>query len=917
MHHTHVSPSPCPSPDALLELARGTAAPDALAKGQAHLAECSSCRAALASVLAPSETVRLGGRFRLVEKLGAGATGEVWSAVDEQLERMVAVKRLRLPTGAPGFALRLVREARTLARIAHPNVLQVLEVGLDAQRAPFLVCELASKTLADALATKPGWEPVVRWFLDAARGLAAAHEAGIVHRDFKPANVLMLNGVVKVADFGLATQADAWEPAPPGELLGALSLTASGAVVGTPAYLAPELRAGEAGGPASDQYAFALSLVEGLTGTRLAPGAALPPLPGPRALRKAVERALAIDPTQRHPSMHALADALESALGAKRRRQLVVGGSLLAVLAIGAYPAALGWQKARACSDGPQVWKRLGPGDAVTALEQALGEGEVLARAKTRLQRFEAAWRSAWVASCEDQETGSGAVDSPQERRHCLEADASLLASAVSMAGLHAKAHPDRVVPALDAVPAPGQCLSAGRGLEPRLSASADTAMSREVDALYGLRSLDELDAAEKEAATLLERARQEKRGALEAELGAVLGLTLYLEGRGEAALPILREAVLASERAGVDVVRLKALTHLAFIHSESLNRHEEAQALMSQALALVERLTPGQRDDNVEYVRGMMLLAQYKGAEAEAVLSQVPALMEGRGRSPADRIQVMLAWSESLSRLHREHDAVPKLQAAMQLGEESYGADAYVTGLARMHLAHTLGKLGRSREALPLFERVLEHDRGSIPINRLSSQRMKALLLARLGRLEDARKEIDDVVAKTTVQVDPGAVARPQFQRALMQVALMQGDLATAEAAATHELEYLRAVIAGRHQRAGEAYCDQAEVALAKGEPERAAALVRSAAASFPPNALSSLGGLCAWRWRLEVTQGAERLAVAAQVVKLTEGNQELVPRLARARALELQHAPKATLLATLEGLEHPDAEAMRRRAQ
>jgi serine/threonine protein kinase len=222
---------------------------------------------ALAAVLAPQV-----GRYRLSRALGAGAMGEVWAAHDPQLDREVAVKILRVEASdAPDVAERLLREARALARLDHPNVVRVYDAGEEGGR-PFLVMALVEgRTLRAWLnerARPPG--EILEVFQGAGRGLAAAHRAGIVHRDFKPENVFIDGAMrVVVGDFGLARQGAAPdEPAAPGAEARPPTVTRTGAFIGTPAYMAPEQLAQKPADARSDQFAFAVALWEALSGRR-------------------------------------------------------------------------------------------------------------------------------------------------------------------------------------------------------------------------------------------------------------------------------------------------------------------------------------------------------------------------------------------------------------------------------------------------------------------------------------------------------------------------------------------------------------------------------------------------------------------------------------------------------------------------
>jgi predicted Ser/Thr protein kinase len=286
------------------------------------------------------------GRLRLERVLGSGGMGVVHAAFDPDLERRVAVKLLH--ASSSDARARLLREARAMAKLSHPNVITVFDVGT-ADGVDFVTMELIDGvTLKDWFSTaKPTWREIVRAFIAAGRGLAAAHDAGLVHRDFKPANVLRSNaGKIVVTDFGLsrATEGDVDPLAATGAISGPATRTQTGAVLGTPAYMAPEQWTGANVGPASDQFAFCVALWEALAGGRpyrgdtldeiktgvLAGPEKLPSEALPRPVRAIVLRGLATDPERRWPSMHALLDALERRL-ARRRRMI----SLAAALAVG------------------------------------------------------------------------------------------------------------------------------------------------------------------------------------------------------------------------------------------------------------------------------------------------------------------------------------------------------------------------------------------------------------------------------------------------------------------------------------------------------------------------------------------------------------------------------------------------------
>jgi serine/threonine protein kinase len=278
---------------------------------------------------APAPPQRVG-RYALTRAIGQGAMGVVYEAHDPDLRRRIAVKLLDPsgPAGDRGEA-RLLREAQGLAQIAHPNVISIFDVGTSDGRT-FLAMELVEGgSIGEWLRAAPrSWQEVLGVFIAAGRGLAAAHAAGLVHRDFKPANVLIgRDGRPRVTDFGLVRRGGSTDGAMPalGDDVPTV-LTVPGSLVGTPAYMAPEQIWGDTADHVSDQFSFCVALYEGLAGTRPYAGSnvaqilveidagriAPPPASGvPPRIWQTVSRGLRAAPAARFPSMDALLLELE------------------------------------------------------------------------------------------------------------------------------------------------------------------------------------------------------------------------------------------------------------------------------------------------------------------------------------------------------------------------------------------------------------------------------------------------------------------------------------------------------------------------------------------------------------------------------------------------------------------------------
>ena len=353
----------CPDESDLVAFADGLldgAARDTMA---AHLDDCEDCATLVAVAVrrtapaaASDATLPRGftlGRYIVVDRLGEGGLGVVYSAYDPQLDRRIAVKVLKQAANA-----RFEQEAKALARVAHPNVVAVYDAGV-AEGHAFIAMELVDGvTLRAWLAATPRTWPEIRdVFVAAGRGLQAVHDAGLVHRDFKPGNVLVAaDERVRVLDFGLARLTDGRREPPLSDAsVGARSdgITPSGYVLGTPAYISPEQVEGGAVDSQTDQFSFAVALYEALFGVRpfpaddlrtrseavrrqeLAPSRS--DLRVPARLREAVLRGLAADPGDRYAAMAEFIDALSFDAPARRRlRSSLLALALIGVGAVGA-----------------------------------------------------------------------------------------------------------------------------------------------------------------------------------------------------------------------------------------------------------------------------------------------------------------------------------------------------------------------------------------------------------------------------------------------------------------------------------------------------------------------------------------------------------------------------------------------------
>jgi predicted Ser/Thr protein kinase len=314
-------------------------------------------------MLAAGATV---GRYVVSKLIGSGGMGVVYLARDPTLNRSITLKLLRTDRhGDKSAQAALLREAQAMAQLAHPNVVTVYDAGTFRSQVFVAMEFVEGETLGQwLLRTRPSWREVLRAFLQAGSGLAAAHARGIVHRDFKPANVLVAaDGRVRVTDFGLAraVHTESGERCDPSSGTSALTdwniamtLTETGAIKGTPAYMAPEQFRSRPSDARTDQFGFCVALYEALYGHRpfhsqslvrdvLAGAVRPPPVASrvPRSLRTIVLRGLRVEPDERYASMEQLLKRLEEHLVRTRRtRALAVAALVGASVIIGLYVRA-------------------------------------------------------------------------------------------------------------------------------------------------------------------------------------------------------------------------------------------------------------------------------------------------------------------------------------------------------------------------------------------------------------------------------------------------------------------------------------------------------------------------------------------------------------------------------------------------
>jgi tetratricopeptide (TPR) repeat protein/predicted Ser/Thr protein kinase len=403
---------------------------------------------------ATAESPRIG-RFPILRVLGRGGMGVVYSAFDEELGRRVAIKLLRATDEHVSEGrIRMLREAQAMARLSHPNVAHIYEVGETDGQVYIAMEYIQGETLRAWTKRQPRtWREVVAMYLQAGRGLAAAHAAGLIHRDFKPDNVLVGDdGRARVVDFGLA-RAHEGGPAPDlastGEFAapvdGASSLdvalTEVGTVLGTLAYMAPEQHRGEPADARSDQFAFCVALWEGLYGQRPFAGRTSDALAAememgvlrepprvrvPAAVHALLRRGLAPHPRDRWPSMDALLAVLAVDPAARQRRRVAVAAAATALVGLAAGVVHARVIDGRRCLGRADEVAAIWSDERREAVRSAISStgtsyaAELATRVTAGLDDYTRAWLGVATEACESHRTGAQSDEYHAVREVCL-----------------------------------------------------------------------------------------------------------------------------------------------------------------------------------------------------------------------------------------------------------------------------------------------------------------------------------------------------------------------------------------------------------------------------------------------------------------------------------------------------------------
>ena len=658
-------------------------------------------------------------RYLLLEELGKGGMGVVVAAYDPDLDRKVALKFLHRGELSTSGQARLLREAQAMAKLAHPNVVTVFDVGVH-DGAVFIAMELVGGgTLKEQVkAGARSWEELWPLFRQAASGLGAAHDAGIVHRDFKPANVLLDDaGRARVTDFGIARALGGDDTEPSTESSAKAfdaSLTETGAVVGTPGYMAPEQHTSSSVDARTDQFAFCVALYEALYGERPFAGKSIPelavstssgdvrPAPDGAAVpawrREILSRGLSADPAARWPSMEALTDALDfDPVAVRRARWRMAGAAVLVVAVVSAFVglARVGGGKERSvCAHASDhlagVWdsERSDAVDAAFRGTDRPNAAEVFGLVDAGLTSYSDSWVRARTEACKaTHERGEQSEAALDVRMQCLDRRLGQLGALVDvLAQSPDAALLDKATSAVASLRPVGDCADV----------EALSAVVRPPD-----------DPATRTAVADL-RARIDRANALH-EAGRIK------EGRA-----IIDAAAKEAEAVGYSAVIGEAFQLLA-----KYQREDEAWTDAEKSLRVALAASARAHDDNtVAAIWANLLYSladQKRFEELEQWTLFADAAVERAGSKPSQRALVL--WSRAAAAHERgDYDEARELyEQASVLYEEELGPDHPNVAKTWLLTGMMADNQGKREEAIAINKRALASMEKNLGPNHIS----------------------------------------------------------------------------------------------------------------------------------------------------------------------------------------------------
>jgi tetratricopeptide (TPR) repeat protein/predicted Ser/Thr protein kinase len=801
------------------------------------------------------------GKYRIIERIGGGSMGVVYTAIDPALDRTVAIKLVRADrSGSTIGRQRLLREAQAMAKLSHPNVVTVFEVGTFAERV-FLAMEyVEGSTLAEWL---PGrtMRDILTAFTAAGHGLAAAHRAGIVHRDFKPANVLVArDGRVRVADFGLATGRETTASSETsGEFRGDLVMTQTGALLGTPVYMSPEQHRGKAADARADQFTFCVALYEALYGDLPFEGAhyavyadnvlegRIKPPPRktavPAWLRKVLVRGLAVAPADRYPSMDALLADLARDPAARRKQLALAGGVgaiVLAAMIVLARGAATDADDPCAAADQPlsNLWtpaqhaamraafEHTGTGTAAALYERTANILDEHAR------ELRGARRDACLATQVRHEQSEALLD---RRIACVDRHAATLDALVSvlvdrpdlqtvLKSVAAASQLDPVGPCADRSTLLAEIPPPASAMERVRVAAIEKELDR-VDALHDAGRYREANAAaiaatrDADASGYLPiRARARLSEAI-----ALAELTQY-----EDAVATLRSGAEVAAAAHDDVTLARMWILLYGLVGGRLGRFEEARALETTASAAVLRAgNSAELRGHLDNARGLIALARGDyPTSGDKFLAAAKAHGEAFGATDPRVAFALLNAATALEGAGRYAEAKKVLDNASGIIVESVGSEHPDLARVAYQQGSLLDAMQEPDKALAMFDKAAAIDArvfGAQSTEMASDEVSLGVMLTEMHRAKDALPHAERAVAILEKQPVDQRLKLPIAIEDLANTYRELGRKDDAVKAYEHALSIAHEIYGAQHPQIANTLQNFALVMYQDGDPARA----------------------------------------------------------------------------------------------
>ena len=895
------------------------------------------------------------GRYLIIEEIGSGAMGTVYAAYDPQLDRKIALKLLRPERGADReFCARMLREAQALAKLSHPHVVAVYDAGTFGDQVFIAMDFIQGTSLRQWLGARRPWREIVDMFLQAGRGLAAAHAAGLVHRDFKPDNVLVGDdGRARVVDFGLAAETEV--PVALGASTATLttteerlhmaqgSLTRVGALLGTPAYMAPEQLMGQPARTASDQFSYCVALWEALYGERPFVGKHLDALidailrgkPGegprrtrvPPRVRRVLLKGLSARPELRHPDMSALLAALARAAARPWRRWAALGAVALAgVLGFAVFDlqrqqadmearlAALATTRAAACAAGEAQLAGFWDAGRAQAIERGFAATGLAfaphdaAQATALLGRYADGWAETYRGLCLAHQRGELPDDLHERGLACLYERRAALGSLAELLAEADRAIVERSSEAIGALPGttacsdPAQLLREGEAAATPEAAQARERLRRELAQIVSQSTLRTDDALRERLARVIEAARAAGDAALQARALRSRAVFELDQDAFDAALASLRESwwlALAAEADREALVSARRLARELATHG----RIDEGEVWLRNGQALLARLGAASTEDAIllAEVEGLIAMRRGQLAAALAILEPLRARVEREfGETHPQHVQLLVNISGLREDLGDYAGSIAGLRRGLAIREAIYGTDHPKLIVTLENLGVSLDNVGEFAAAQASYRRALDLARRFMPESPLKSANLRNNLGESLYREGEHAAALAEFVAARDTMRASGFREHPLigFTELGQGNALLHlGRVAEAEAAYAAAEAALRGLPA-RHPAHAYAKLGFARIALLRGRAGEARRLVEEAGALRTPETSSPAERAEVALLRAEIldrSPGARaeaRRAAEAAVALYREAGPGYVRPLAEAEAWLLAHA-------------------------